>query len=803
MPAFSAKKYRRVFAYPVIACTLFLAAFSAYFFHTLIDLHSVKPLERYAPPVPTQILDIKGRLIAQFYAEKREIANFDEIPPYFIQAVLANEDDYFFYHLGFNPWRMAMALIHNLREMKRAQGGSTITIQLSKLLFLHHRKTIKRKVRELWYAVQLERLYSKKEILLFYFNQIYFGHGCYGVKAAARFFFQKSIENLNVAECALLVGLIKSPKKYSPLRRMRASMARHRLVLRNMTASGAIDPNEIDKHFNDFWVAYASRLQSQRSTVADLEENKAPYFVEHVRSRLEATFGKRAIYHDGLIVHTSLNLDHQKVAQTQLWKQLQKQDRRHDTRYNKVQKYINRYLYDQIDILGQLFNIEGMRISNAKMKKRVNSVLFDQVYHQLSTLSLLSGQDQLFALLKYSDFPSRFDMAEECQGAIVSIDPHTGYITAMVGGSGFSYENQFNRVFLAKRQIGSAIKPFVYAAAIDTRTITAASMIDDVPISFYDEYTGQMYIPRNYTGHFSGKVVARDALRKSINVAALQVLDKTGIEKVRHYASGMFRAKTQKDIQEKFPNNLTMGLGSGLFSPIDAACAYAIFANEGREVVPLSIRYVTDRYGEVIKNFEKQYLSMQRRIIDSGTAYIMKSLLAGVFKPGGTAYRWKQLKDFPHRNHSAGKTGTSSNWKDAWFIGFNKYLVTAIWIGYDSNKSLGKGQAGGKLAAPVWIEFNKQTLKDTSPITFTRPNNVVKRRISRASGLLATAYTQNPYYEYFLSGTEPTTFCTAHGDKKKEESEFIKRYGSKSNPKDKNDKNKTTLQAFMKMLRGK
>lgn len=781
-------KYRFLFVYPTLIFVFFFGIFSAYVIHSLVDLKSVKVLERYSPPMPTRVLDVKGRLIGQFYAEKRELATYEELPIWLIKATLITEDERFFEHYGFNVWRILKAFYHNVIQMRTAQGGSTITIQLSKLLFLHHRQTLKRKIQELWYAIQIERLYTKKEILLFYFNQINYGHGCYGVKAAARFFFNKGLSELTIAECTLLAGIPKSPTHYSPLRNIRPSMKRHKTVFLGLCRAGYLSTSEYQKSYNNFWFEYSSVVRSRQSTVSQLENNEAPYFIEYIRGRLEKTIGKKALYKEGLTVHTTLDLDHQKIARRELSKTLKQQDKLQPNKEKIIKNYMNYSVYDQLDVLSQLFGLNKIHIYDAKTSSRGNHLLLEKIHEQVKLLSLLTGQDNLFNVLHMSKLGDKINLNERAQGALVSINPNTGYITAMIGGSGFNYNNQLNRVFLAKRQIGSLMKPFVYAAGIDTRTITAATMITDSPIAFGDTYD-DMYMPQNYSGKFSGNIIARDALRKSVNVAAVKVLHQTGISVVRDYSARMFRSITSADVEEKFPNNLSMGLGSGSFAPIDIATAYAVLANQGREVIPMTIRYITDRYGEVYTNFENNQNRNYRQLLDPATAYIINQVLKGVFEPGGTAYNRDRLSDFGHKKNSAGKTGTTSNWKDAWFAGYNKYLVTVVWLGYDSNKSLGNKRSGGSIAAPIWINFNKEALRNKKTIAFVKPNNVVPRIISKDSGLLASPFSQSTYEEFFIKGTEPAEFCQRHKEHFQEGLNFSKQYGVKNKKKSKDIKN--------------
>ncbi len=778
--------FKRFFFITYLSFIFIFGVFSAFILHSLVNLGGIRKLEKYTPPIPTEVLDIKGRRIAQFYYEKREIIEYNDLPVHLVEATFATEDERFASHYGFNPWRMMKALWNDIIALKAEQGGSTITIQLSKLLFLSHQKKISRKIKELWYSIQLEKQYSKKEILLFYFNQINYGHGCYGIKVAANFFFNKKIGTLDLLESALLVGIPKSPTYYSPFRFPKYSMKRHRVVLYSMLNKNIITKQALGDPYLSFWRRYTTHFLSPQSSVSDTAENHAPYFIEYIRKKLEKDLGKRVLYQKGLKIHTTLNLDHQKVAQKTLWNQLEKQNKFDLNKIRALNGVFERDLYNSLTHWSQLLNLPNINVGPTLHKRNMQKKLTAYI-KSLNSLSLLTGVNKLNHFLEQVELDPQVNLEEKVEGSLISLEPSTGYVTTMVGGSGFNYNNQLNRSVQIKRQIGSIIKPFVYGAAIDKNLIHASTMIVDEPMAFGEikEKDGQYYIPKNYTGSYLGKISVREALKKSVNVCAVKTLYKIGLDDARHYAARIFRSFTDQDMNEKFPKDLTMVLGSGIFSPLSVATAYAVIANGGKSVVPKTIRYITDRNGEIIRNYEALGNQAEfEQIMDSATAYILYSILSDVFKPGGTAYRPALLDGYRHYNYSFGKTGTSSNWKDAWFVGANRHLSTCVWIGYDSGKSLGQGRAGGKMSAPVWIEYQKEILKEKKPLIVKKPKSVVTRQICRYSGLLAGPYSQERdlFYEYYKKGTEPLKYSEYRYNQFREELRFQRIISRKKKP---------------------
>lgn len=626
------------------------------------DLPSLAPLDLYEGrrwSLPSKVYSIDGEEIGTFYEERRELISLEEIPDELINAVIAIEDHLFFRHRGLNLKGILRAFLTNLRRGRIIEGGSSITQQLAKLLFLTPDKTYSRKIKEALLALKIERHYTKEEILECYLNKVYFGHGVYGVEAASRFYFGKSTKDLCLAEAALLAGLIKAPNRYSPIINPEAAKLRQWIVLKRMARCGYISEEEAKKARNQFL-----RMMKEGRIRWRSFPNKAPYFVEYIRQKCEKRYGD-ALYKSGLKIYTTLDLKMQKAAE---------------------------------DVL-----IKGL--------SRMN----------------------------------RFSKGERVEGAIVAIDPKTGYIKAMVGGSGFTSENQLNRVTQAKRQPGSAFKPFLYTAAIDNG-FTPADTLKDEPIT-YDDF-GRKWSPQNYDGRFRGIVTLREALEDSLNVASIRLIEKVGPRRVAWYAYRM-------GIRSHLYPTLSLALGTSEVTPLEMCIAFSVFANQGVRVEPIGIRYVEDSDGVILE----ENIPIEERVLSEETAYILTNMMEGVVKRG--TGRWA-IGDRLGRP-VAGKTGTSSDFRDAWFVGFTPDLVCAVWVGYDKGGiSLGRGMVGGVVAAPIWRDFMKVALKDIPPTEFPIPAGVYFETICRKSGLLATPGCKSVVREVFIQGTGPMIYCDKH-----------------------------------------
>lgn len=708
------------------------------------SLPSLEQLSRARPKLPTKFYDINGKLIAEFYEQKRELVPLSDVPSYLIQAILVTEDPAFFKHFGLDPKGILRAAIKNILAGRIVEGGSTITQQLARSMFLTQERTFVRKIMEAILAVKIERVFSKEEILEMYLNQIYLGHGCYGVETASRFYFGKHVRDITLAEAALLAGLISSPNYYSPIRHPERARKKMMVVLKKMVKAGYVTPSEAQESFDRFWIAWENRRKTLTG-ISRARVDEAPYFTEYIRRYLEDNYGPDVLYNEGLQVYTTLDLDAQKAAAKTL--------REHLLKLNEVINKEQRYLLSvfvskaapmvelagAVTFSGSFSPYYGISIER---KKRAMSSVVDT----LQMVSLINGFSRISFLiesyLEYAPVAERLPI----EGALVAIDPATGYIKAMVGGSGFSPYNQLNRVTQARRQPGSAFKLFVYTAAIESRKYTPITLINDSPI-VYTLDDGSTWIPENYEGTHLGWITVRRAIAKSVNVAAVKVADSIGIERVIDVARRM-------GIKSKLLPTLSLALGTSEVTPLELVSAYATVANYGYHMEPMAILQIEDREGNILeKNSPTGW-----RAIDPDVAYVMISLLTSVVRAGTAAYTVGAKFPYP----AAGKTGTSDNWRDAWFIGFTPNLVAGVWVGYDRTaKSLGRGRSGGVVAAPIWTDFMLQVTKPPVP-NFRVPSGVVFRTICKDSYRLARNGCPRTYQEVFLAGTEPKELCPLH-----------------------------------------
>jgi len=736
------------------------------------DTTDIANLENFQPEIPSKIYDRHGNLISEIFTVKREPVPYEDIPKNLIDAILAIEDAQFYQHHGVNIRRVFGALLANIKTMSKSQGASTITMQLARTLFTGREKTWARKLKETWLALKIEKKYSKNEILTLYFNQIYFGHGAYGVQSAADFFFNKRVEDLTLAECALLAGLPQAPNRLSPLKNPELARKRQELVLERMVEERMVSAKEAYDSFQDFWINFRLQMRSPSQTVYKLTENKAPHFVEYVRQKLEKIYGSKTVYTGGLKVYTSLDLEQQAFAEQYLKEGLERQNKIYRYIMERIKDTLDKRVLDSLDMLSLVFGLNSLDISATKTQGRVIDYINTSMIAPLDMLSFIFSQDKINRIVEsaYTIDQSAGDY-QEVEGAIIAMEPKTGYITAMVGGSRFSEDNQLNRAVQIARQTGSGFKPYIYTAAINTKIFTTASIIVDSPVVFYE--SEKPWIPDNYGGVYHGKVRLREALRRSINVVTAKILDRLGVETVVKYASSILGITDPEEINRKFPKVYSLALGVAELSPYEQAKGFATFANQGKEVNPIAILYVLDRNGNLIDNFEaelrKKQLKGQRQVISEQTNYIMLDMLRDVMRPGGTGYRAALENGFDRP--AGGKTGTTQNWKDAWFTGFTPDLVASVWVGFDRNNiSLGRGQAGGVVAAPIWVKFMRDALKDTPPSWYSRPKGVYTINICKKSGLLPSKYCTETMTEYFLEGTIPTEYCQECGKSKAEDS---------------------------------
>ncbi len=723
--------------------------------------------------LPSQVLDREGRLITQFFSEeKRELVPIDELPKHLIFALITREDSRFFEHRGFSIQGTSRAAF-NLLTNRYVSGGSTITQQLAGYLFADRSEfSVMRKLRELWWAFQIERQWTKYEILERYLNTMFFGHGNYGVEAASQFFFGHSARDLTVAESVMLVIQLANPSLYSPIRRPNEARSMQRRILDQMIDAGFVAREEADYAFAEYWASY-DFTRSSTSTAFFDREDQAPYFSEFVRFQLqnELLLGSLDINRDGFIVHTTLNLDHQASAERFFRAGLQQANRIFRSNI-ATQAAQGDSFVPVIDLLSLAFDIPNMRVADAKQRQDAVNLYRTQLNPVVEMVSLLFGldeQDELRSVARVSRAQSaRREQETTVEGAMIAIENDTGHILAMIGGSGFEARNQFNRATDATVQPGSAFKPLYYAAAIEDRAVTPATMFHDSPVVFWND-DGTPYTPRNFRGEWHGPVLVRDALATSMNVPSLRILERIGFTSALNTSGRLLGIPeadfTRRNLVRKYP----VGLGIVTVSPLEMAKAFAVFANQGREVVPIAIRFIEDRSGRIVLEPERDLRIQQQRrgaeaqILSSQTAYVMTDMLRTGVQRGTLAGASRIAGGFRPDIPMAGKTGTTQNWADAWTVGYSPYITTALWYGFDrGGNSLGWNQTGAVTAGPVWARFMREIHADLPARSFTRPNDgIVEVTVSSRSGLLPTEqYRGATRTEVFVAGTEPRQFDT-------------------------------------------
>ena len=716
--------------------------------------------------LPTRVLDIHDREITEFFGNKnRELVTLDQVPQHLIDALLTREDRDFFSHHGFSIRGFLRALF-NIVTGQYVSGASTLTQQLAGRLYTNRANiSIRRKLVELWWAIQMERRYTKQEILQMYLNEMPFGANTQGVQAASKFFFKHPVQDDTLAESVMLVIQLAKPGLYSPIKNPARARKLQRLVLNQMVGLGYATKQEAHSSFNEYWAKYD---YTRPNTTAYFErEDKAPWFSEYIRSQLEdLLYGSYDILTDGLVVHTTLNLDYQKIADERMKKDIEEVNDRYLALTKNRTTLARAQVLPIIDMLGLSYNVDDLMYRNRNASgnaKRLYARSINPVV-ELAT-SLFSMQRPQDIVAAGNEAALNVSRRTQVQGSLISIDPHTGYILAMVGGKQFGVD-QFNRVTQAKVEPGSAFKPLYYSAAIDSRKFTPATMILDAPVVFTNP-DGTLYEPQNYKGEWHGRVLLREALAQSMNVPSLKVLDGIGFDAAIQRASQMLGITDPAEIQKTFPRDYPLGLGVISVSPLQMARAFAVFANEGREVVPVAIRYIEDRTGRIILEPAKETMAEEARkgdaaqIMSPQTAYIMTSMLQSTIKEG-TLGGVGNLLDIWSDNSQpfAGKTGTTQNWSDAWTVGYSPYMCTAVWYGFDEgNRSLGTELTGAAIAGPTWAKYMKAVHQNLPIKQFDLPaSGLIGVEVSATSGLLPTAYTKRTIKELFLAGTEPKTF---------------------------------------------
>ena len=727
----------------VIAATLGIA--SGVLFAFADDGEKISALDDYAPSTITRVYGAQGEVVGEFAVQRREIISYEAISPKLRQAIFAAEDDDFEQHVGLSIPRIAVTLVKDIMERRKAGGASTLTQQLARKLFLTDEKTWERKIREAILAMRIEKRYTKREIFTLYCNQMYFGHGVYGVEAASRLYFGKSAKDLELEEAALIAGILQGNVRQSPYVNMDAAIRRRNYALGRMAEVGYITAEEAEA---------AKKKPIVLRGEATGHQSVAPYFLEEIRKEIEQRYGAKQLYENGLSIQTAFDTKLQEAINRALDDGLRRIDRTRGWRKprrnvvaegHKIDTFRHaRWERPMAD--GQVVPAIVTAAEGAVMTARAGSltVTIDRPgfawTHKTSAAQLVSPGDLIEVRLAgvTADAKTAGGSLEQppvVEGAILAIDNRTGQIRALSGG--FSFErSKFNRATQAYRQVGSAFKPIVYTAAID-RGYTPTSLLMDAPVSFNAGAGQPMYSPMNYDRKFEGEITLRRALEQSRNVPAVRMMEQLGPRQVILFARRL-------GLESPLPPYLPVALGAAEATLMEMTSAYSVFPNQGVRMKPYSIIKVTDRQGNVLEENRPE----PKDAIRADTAFVMTNLLRGVVQRG-TAAKAAAL-NWP----LAGKTGTTDDYTDAWFIGFDPDITIGVWLGLDQKKPIGRNQTGSEAALPIWIDVMKAWIGDRKdPPKFEPPGNIVFMLVDK--GGAASEGVPGAISEAFIAGTQP------------------------------------------------
>jgi penicillin-binding protein 1A len=765
----------------ILSLLLFLLCGAVLFFYYSHRLPDFAPLKERNLNAYSVVYSEEDEVIGKFLMDNRIPIPYGQIPKQLVNAFVAAEDAEFFHHKGVDYKGILRAVFKNLLAGRFVQGGSTITQQVTKTFFLTPQRSLLRKLKEVAYAFGLERDLTKEEILTLYLNNIYLGNGAYGVEAAAESYFNKRVEQLNLAESAMMAGLVKAPSHYSPVSNLKKAKDRQAYVLTRMTELGFISQEQKEK-------AQRTLLKIQPRESAFF--SKAPYFTEFIRHQVERKYGKEKLYEEGLRIYTSLDLSLQRAAQKSVDTGLRELDRRQGFRgplRTLSSKEVNGLLNKKkgpLPPLRQNEILEGVILSKDDSKKSYNVWVEDRkgilpfseiswainvkpsVGHKPQRVKtpadLLNPGDVLYVRTREAkkDLPPLLTLEQEplVQGALLCLDPKTGYVRAMVGGRDFS-ESQFNRAISSRRQPGSAFKPVIYAAALE-KGYTPSTILMDSPVEYSDPDGETYWAPKNYDKGFMGPITFRNALAHSRNVVTVKILEDIGVG----YALKFIK---RLGIESPIKRDLSIALGTSGVSMLELTSAFAVFANGGEKIKPVFIKKIVTMKGEVLEE-NTPYTEMdmeekeeenktpevpppvlKERVISPQNAFIMTHLLEGVVQHG-TGQRAKVLG-----RPVAGKTGTSSDYSDAWFVGYTPSLLSGVWVGFDDKTSLGKNETGARAALPIWISFMDQALKNTPVETPKPPSGIKFIRVNIETGLPSDGDSSGTILEAFVDGPIP------------------------------------------------
>ncbi len=713
----------------------------------------IKNLEDIKPVVTTIIYDDKGSPIKEYAIENRKIIRSSEIPDILKKAIVTAEDQQFYKHWGIN-FKGVIRAISGIIMHKKRGGGSSITQQLARNLFLTREVSIKRKLKEMLLSIQIERNYTKDQIITFYCNQIFLGANVYGVESAANYYFGKSAKDLTISESATIAAIIPNPNGiYSIFKKPKRVLARRNYILKNMLKKGYINQKQYEE---------AIKEELPKKPHFKKKESLGDYFLEEVRKYMEYKYGDKLLYQDGLKVYTTLNQEMQRWAEESLKEGLRKLDKRRGWRFKKPK--INILKEDKDLKTYQLEDWKNIEIQENKIFKGivlgVNSKLAKlRIGDYIGTLRnknvgwtkynikrlIKKGDVVLVKVLKKDDKKKTLELfleqEPEVQGAIIVVENKNGEIKAMVGGYDFN-KSKWNNATQAFRQTGSTFKPIIYTAALENG-YNPATLINDEETVFDNKWTQEPWIPQNHTGDFRGPLTLRRALEQSRNVVTAKIVEQITPPKVVEYSRKF-------GITANLQPFMSIALGTFEVTLKEMVAAYTVFPNYGIRVNPFFVKKIKNRNNNIL---EENYTD-RKMVVEPDVAFVMNYLLQGVVKYG-TGWRARKLDCI-----IGGKTGTTDDYTDAWFIGYSPTYTVGVWVGFDIKKSLGHEETGSRAATPIFVSFFKKLLeKYPDKKTYRKPSGVVMVKIDKYTGKLVTPDCLYPFNEYFLSGTEPTERC--------------------------------------------
>tara|TARA_B100000745_G_scaffold249443_1_gene171476 strand:+ start:489 stop:2843 length:2355 start_codon:yes stop_codon:yes gene_type:complete len=748
------KKSIRLMAAIFVLVLLFIFSTLWYFSS---DLPDYKILANYKPPISSRVHSGEGQLIAEYALQKRLFIPYDSVPKKVVYSFLSAEDKNFFSHPGIDAKSITRAVIKNLKNIfsdKRLEGASTITQQVAKNFLLTSEVSLKRKIKEAILAFRIERAYSKERIMELYLNQIYLGEGTYGIAAASLEYFDKAVSDLNYEEAALLAALPKAPSKYNPYKSTQRAKIRRNLVLKNLYENSYIDEAQYEDFIN-------KKIITKKRKIKLLEE--ANFYSEEVRRIISNRYGYDNLYKGGLSIRTPLNSNYQIESLKALREGLEEYDKRHGWRGPITNLTIDEWEKNVVEFipdkslnweLAKVTDVNKLTLQIELENKEIGFIDFKSIgwTRKKSFEDFLKVNDIIY-VKKIKNNKWNLKQLPKVNGSIVVMDPYTGRVLAMVGG--FSYMlSEFNRATQAKRQPGSAFKPFVYAAALESG-FTPSTLVLDAPFVIEQGLGLKTWKPENYGKKFYGPSTLRVGIEKSRNLMTVRVAQKVGFKKISKITNDL-------GIYNDVPELLSVALGSAETTLVQLTNAYCTFVNGGKKVTPVFIDRIQDRRGNTIFNADKRkckgceeisYLREEipsieddrEQIISTETAYQITSMMEGVIKRG----TGRKLRDL--NLYLAGKTGTTNKNMDAWFIGFTSKLVIGVYVGFDEPKTLGRYETGAKAALPIFKTFVKRVIKKKEALPFRIPKNINLVMVDADTGLLPNLNTKKIIYESFKS----------------------------------------------------